>query len=60
MEIEQWEVDKAAKTKRHYEGLRALAQELNPVKLGYDQFPIDSAIVIFESTKSRDVCLFAH
>lgn len=33
---------------------------MNPQRYRLDQFPIVSAIVIFEKPKSRDVCLYAH
>jgi len=37
-----------------------MASNMNPSQLKLDQFPIVSAIVIFEKPKSKNVCLYAH
>jgi len=33
---------------------------MNPLRLKLDQFPLESAIIIFEKPKSKEVCLHAH
>ena len=54
------EAKRPADLRTEYYELLNIAQLMNPPRFRLDQFPIISAIVIFEKPKSRDVCLHAH
>ena len=43
-----------------YHELLNIAQDQNPLRLKLNQFPIVSAMVVFETPKSKTVCLNAH
>ena len=58
--VEPYEREYADHLKKHYLALTAVADKKNPAKLRYDQFPIGTAIVIFEKPLYRNVCLFAY
>ena len=54
------EHNESKKLQRTYTELLNVAAANNPLKYKLDQFPISSAIVVFESPKARDVCILAH
>jgi hypothetical protein len=54
------ESKKPGNLRTEYYELLNIGQKMNPLRLKVDQFPIESAIVIFEKPKSRDVCLYAY
>jgi len=59
-QVKDKEQENVRALKQQYMELLNVGANKNPMKFKTDQFPIASAIVIFEKPKARDVCVFAH
>lgn len=53
-------LDKPKRLLEEFNELVNIGLSMNPFQWRLDQFPITSAIVIFERPKSKDVCLYAY